>query len=102
MPESTAEKIVDILLVHPEGAEIREIAYEITKIIASIRSASIFSEILDNKKIDPKALEGLDSLIEKFKDKAGSLLQVKIIGSDSDIYDLIIYPLIMRQLDQSA
>jgi hypothetical protein len=39
MPESTAEKIIDILLVHPDGAEIREIAYEITK---PVFSAAIF------------------------------------------------------------
>lgn len=102
MPKSTPENIVDVILNHTDGLEIRKLAHEITNIVASVRRACIFKEILDDEIVDPKTLENLDELIKDFKEKIDLLLQINITGTDSDIYDQVIYPLVMKQLDRSA
>lgn len=102
MTLNTPEQIVDALLDHPAGVELRTLAYEITKIISSIRKASIFGEMIEKVEITPENLTTLDCMIEDFKTKTAELLQVNINATDSDLYDKVVYPLVIKQIERSA
>lgn len=103
---SDAEKrnnhIVEMLLSHPQGEEVRATAHEITDIIYDVRSNRVFTELFEGEKTDQTTKETLRSLLKKLRTQVAQLLNKNMPDSDDDLYREIILPLVTRQIDRSA
>lgn len=92
------EEIIDLLLDHPDGKEVRATAQEIT----DIRLKAGFKVLLPEVFTDQLNQVKLKTLFNDFRQQVNALLSIDLQQNEAALYTEIIHPMIDRLLSRSA
>lgn len=104
MPDTKGKysSIVETILSHPQGEEVREIAHKIADVVFDTRKKILFTKVSEDAETDPAIQKQLLELLADFRTKAEALTELDIPKKNDDLYRQIVLPLMIRLIDKSA